>query len=192
MTPTSSECGLRVEDGTGRAGRAADALAVGQGKGAGEALGHTGLRQAQEPAVNGGPRREVQRQVPPRAAGAQDVLDAVQDCPQRPASRTTDPRWLGQKRRDERPLRIGQAACIRQVLTRKLGAGGGCLHRRSRVSVRHSPNVDDARRSPQTTVQLTLMKRGLRTGFTTPIDAGGILHSLYLSVVCSDCRFEDI
>ena len=121
--------GLRVEDGAGRAGLAPSALAVGHGEGVGKALEHTGLRQAQDPAVNGGPGWKIQRQVPPRAAGAQDVLDAVQDCPQRPAPRTTDPGWLGQERRDERPLRIGQAAGIRQVLARKLGTGGGCPHR---------------------------------------------------------------
>lgn len=37
-----------------------------------------------------------------------------------------------------------------------------CPHRRSRVSVRHSPNADDTRRSHRNRRRKSLMKRGLR------------------------------
>ena len=64
---------LRVHDTAGRAGLASDPVPVGHRKGVSEALEHACLRQAQEPAMHRAPRREVQRQVPPRAAGAQHV-----------------------------------------------------------------------------------------------------------------------
>lgn len=58
-------------------------------------------------------------------------------------------------------LPIGQAACIGQARARKLGTGGGCPHRQSGVSVRHSPNADETRRSPPNDRTQTLMKRVL-------------------------------
>ena len=65
--------GLRIHNTAGRAGLASDTLSIGHREGVSEALEHAFLRQAQEPAMHRAPRREVQRQVPPRAAGAQHV-----------------------------------------------------------------------------------------------------------------------
>lgn len=73
---TARACGLRIRDTAGRAGLASNPLPVSHGKSMGEALEHACLRQAQKPVMHLAPGREVQRQVPPRAACAQHVQDA--------------------------------------------------------------------------------------------------------------------
>lgn len=78
-----------VEDGAHWAYLTPGAFAVGQVQGVGEVLENTGLRQAQEPAVTGGPRRKIQSQVPLGTASAQYQLNIVQDHSQWPAPRTT-------------------------------------------------------------------------------------------------------
>lgn len=77
--------GLRIDDTAGRAGLASDPLTVGQREGMGEAFEHACLGEAQEPAMHRAPRREVQRQMPPRASCPQHVQDAVKDGAQWPA-----------------------------------------------------------------------------------------------------------
>ena len=141
--------GLGIEDGAARAGFAPGSLAVSHRESMGEALEPARLRQAQEPAVHAAPRREVQWQVPPRAAGAQNVEDGVKHRPQWPAAPTARAGGAGQEWGDDRPFGVGQAGCIRQALSRKLGAGGGRPYGASRVSVRHSPNARDTRLSPK-------------------------------------------
>ena len=90
---------------------------------------------------------QVQRPMPPRASCPQHVQDAVKDCAQWPAPRAACAGRRRQTRRKHRPLGVIEAGCVGQALARKLGTGGGRPHRSSWVSVRHSLNTYDARRS---------------------------------------------
>ena len=101
------------------------------------------------PPIAGAGRREVVWQMLPRAASAKHIQHAVQHLPQGPRPGPPCLGRLGHKRGHNGPLDVSQVGCTRDVIARKLRAGGGSPHGQLLENVRHSQMAPlDRRRSP--------------------------------------------
>ena len=76
-----------------------------------------------EIALYGREGRKVPGQLPPLAAGRDDIEDRLHDPAQIRTSWSPQSFLLGHQRRNQRPLRIAKVACILQVVPAILRAG---------------------------------------------------------------------
>lgn len=88
--PAGAGC-LGIYDRSRWAGFTPHALPVSHGKAMAQTFKYSSLRQAQEPAMHGRPRRELAWQVPPSRAGAKHIKDRIHNEPQWPEARSTSP-----------------------------------------------------------------------------------------------------
>ncbi len=133
---------LAVEDRRARRGLAADTLTVRHHQRMMDPVPDALPLPAAEIIVDRLPRRQIVRQQPPAATGAQEVEDRVDELPRRRLARTASRLGLRDHRLDQRPLTIAQIG----VIGRRFGGfflGIGSDSRRS------DPTPDESRQTRQ-------------------------------------------
>ena len=93
-----------------------------------EPLEGGGVAQLGKPAVHRAPRRKAVRQEAPGASRPKHVEDRIDHLAPAPSSLPPSVAWLGQKRRDDLPLRVGQIASITQTRAAMLRTGDRTPH----------------------------------------------------------------